>query len=69
MLRTKENEWTICEWSDKLENRPGVKYLAGQECAHRMLDKFLSTPKLLTREGTAPEQPTEEKTENKENAE
>ena len=55
MLRIKEKEWIICEWNEKMQNKPNVKYLAGQGCAHKMLDKFLSIPKpQLSREGTAP---------------
>lgn len=63
MLRTKENEWTIFEWDESLAYDSSVKYLAGQECAHRMLDKFLSSAKPPLIVEKVEEQPTEQEAE------
>ena len=37
-----EDQWSICEWREDFEIREGVKFAAGQRCAHRLLDQFMS---------------------------
>ena len=45
MVRTNRNgEWVICEWRESLQGRAGVKYVAGEECAHKMLSRYMSGP-------------------------
>jgi len=46
MVRLNKNgEWTISDWRDEWQDDPNVKYVAGQACAHALLDQFLSAPK------------------------
>ena len=42
---TKTGEWIICTWREGLKNRKDVKYVAGDECCHKLLSQFLSAPK------------------------
>ena len=40
-----KGEWTIFDWREDMQDDSDVKYVAGQACAHALLDQFLSTPK------------------------
>ena len=49
---SKDGAWSICDWRVGLEKRPDVKFVAGQDCAHKLLDKFLSAPRVGKEEET-----------------
>lgn len=42
MVIGSECSWSICEWREDYETRGDVKHAAGQECAHKLLDQFMS---------------------------
>jgi hypothetical protein len=42
MIRLNQNGWTISDWREELQDDADVKYVAGEECAHKMLSQFLS---------------------------
>lgn len=45
MVRLTVNGWTISNWREELQNDSEVKYVAGEQCAHKLLSQFLSAPK------------------------
>ena len=42
MVRISRSGWTISEWREEMQDDLDVKYVAGEECAHKMLSQFLS---------------------------
>lgn len=32
----------ISEWNDKFVDQPGIKFAAGESCAHKMLSQFMA---------------------------